>query len=163
MKRFVLLWFSLVLPGFNITMAQGWESPRIRQVDRSIQPAAKSETTVLREMYGIKLNMTREEVRRGLRKPNQSTAQMDEFKVEGDDILTVHYGSKGLVKTIQLYCTEAKRAPAWKSVIGDAQIEERENGSKFARKVVDTEDFWVTMYQSKSGDVTTVTMSRQDS
>lgn len=154
MKRSWQVMFMLVLTGLVMVLAK---------TPTPCASAFMQEPTVLRELHGVRLKMSRDDVRKQLRKPNQTTPQMDEFKLEDQDLLTVHYGANGLVKTIQLYCTDAKRAPSWTTVIGDAEIEERENGSKFARKVIRAEAFWVTMYQSKSGEVTTITISRQDS
>jgi hypothetical protein len=104
--------------------------------------------------------MPREAVKSQFGKPSSTKKQMDEFKLDGGDLLTVRYDPKGMVKVIQLYCTDTKRAPAWEQVVGDAEIQQRSNGSKFARKVVAAEKYWITMYQSKSGLVTTITLSR---
>ena len=115
----------------------------------------------LRELHGVKLGMARAQVKAALGKPGQSADQMDEFKLNGGDLLTVRYDPQNQVNVIQLYCTDAGRAPAWTEVIGDATVEQKPNGSKHARKVVPTENFWVAMFQSQSGAVTTVTLSRQ--
>lgn len=163
MKRF---WISLVtIAALSLPMAFAQEPTQSIAASSSAaaQDAPKPEVTVLRELHGVKLNMPRDAVKNLFRKANHSTTEMDEFKLDGGDMLTVHYGAKGLVRAIQLYSTDAKRAPAWADVIGDAEVQERENGSKFARKVIRDEKFWVTMYQSKSGAVTTITISRQNS
>jgi hypothetical protein len=125
-------------------------------------PAAPIEIKVLRELHGITLGMPRDKVKTALGKPGQANEQLDEFKLEGGDLLTVHYDPQSTVRVIQLYCTDAKRAPAWADVTGDAQIEEKPNGSKHARKIVSAENFWVTMFQSQSGAVTTITVSRSN-
>ncbi|MGH9845051.1 MAG: hypothetical protein ACREEM_40565, partial [Blastocatellia bacterium] len=66
----------------------------------------------------------------------------------------------GQVKAIQLAFLDAKNAPVWKDVIGDAEINQMESGAKTARKVMEAEKFWVTMYQNKDATVTRVTISR---
>ena len=77
-------------------------------------------------------------------------------------MLTVRYGPKGQkVRVVQFYCYDANRAPAWADVVGDAQLQTKPNGSKYARKVVSAEKFWIAMFQSQSGGLTTVTLSRQ--
>jgi hypothetical protein len=123
------------------------------------QPPA--EVKVLRELHGVKLGMPRDRVNKALGKPAQTAQQTDEFKLDGGDLLTVRYDPQGAVDVIQLYCTDAKRAPAWADVTGDAQIEHQPSGAKVARKDVPAENFWVTMFQSQSGAVTTITISRQ--
>lgn len=123
---------------------------------------AAPETKVLRELHGVKLGMPRAQVKAALGKPAQPAPQMDEFKLDGGDLLTVRYDPQGVVNVIQLYCPEAKRAPAWAEVIGDAEIQQQPSGAKHARKVVPAENFWVTMFQSQSGAVTTITISRQN-
>jgi hypothetical protein len=136
-------------------------APAGAQVASPATTTASTEIKALRELHGIKLNLPRNLVKEKLGKPAQTAAEMDEFKLDGGDLLTVHYGPKGLVKTIQLYCTDAKRAPAWADVIGTTEIQQNANGSKQARLVVPAENFWVTMYQNQAGDLVTVTLSRQ--
>lgn len=163
MKRFWSSILAIALVSLPLAFAQTPPQSSATASSATAQETPKAEVTVLRELHGVKLNMPRDEVKKLFRKPNHSTKQMDEFKVDGGDILTIHYGAKGLVRVIQLYSTDAKRVPAWADVIGDAQVQQRDNGSKFARKVVNAEKFWVTMYQSKTGAVTTITISRQNS
>lgn len=130
---------------------------------QAVAPAETNTAPVkaMRELHGIKLGMAREQVKAALGKPGQSADQMDEFKLNGGDLLTVRYDPQNQVNVIQLYCTEASRAPAWTEVIGEATVEQKPNGSKHARVVVPAENFWVAMFQSQSGAVTTVTLSRQ--
>jgi len=138
------------------------QTQEVAQQQASTQPAvAPAEVKALRELHGVKLGMPRDQVNKALGKPAQTAEQMDEFKLNGGDLLTVRYDPQGVVNVIQLYCTDTKRAPAWPDVIGDAQIEQQPNGSKHARKVVPAENFWVTMFQSQSGELTTITISRQ--
>ncbi len=157
MKQFGLTMLVIVVLSLPVALAQAPTQAT------TAQEAPKAEVVTLRELHGVKLNMPRDEVKILFHKAKHSTKQMDEFKLEGGDILTIHYGAKGLVRAIQLYSTDANRAPAWTNVIGDAQVQARANGSRFARKIVKAEKFWVTMYQSKSGAVTTITISRQNS
>jgi hypothetical protein len=125
------------------------------------QIAGPAEIKAMRELHGVKLGMPRAQVNSALGKPSQTAEQMDEFKLNGGDLLTVRYDPQNSVQVIQLYCTDADRAPAWADVIGDAPIEQQPNGSKHARKEVPSENFWVAMFQSQSGALTTVTLSRQ--
>jgi hypothetical protein len=123
----------------------------------AIAPTPKK-INVMREYRSIRLTMHREEVRDALGKPELTDKEKDRFKIGGDDRLTVHY-ENDRVKTIQLYFLESKNAPSWTDVIGDAEIEQRPDGSKLTRVVINEEKFWVSMYQSKSGDITTITIS----
>jgi hypothetical protein len=163
MKRFLVSLLAIAVLLVSTAFAQAPTQSSAAPVPANAPEVPKAEVTVLRELHGVKLNMLREDVKNLFRKPNQSTKQMDEYKLDGGDILTVHYGAKGLVRVIQLYSTDATRVPAWADVIGDAEVQERDNGSRFARKVINEEKFWVTMYQSKTGAVTTITISRQNS
>ena len=51
-------------------------------------------------------------------------------------------------------------APKWTEVVGNAEIQEKPTGSKYARAVNKEDNFWVAMFQSNTGAVTTVTLSR---
>jgi hypothetical protein len=113
----------------------------------AIDSASPKEIKVMREFRGIKLGMKRDEVRDALGKPELSDKGQDSFKIGGDDRLTTHYDNDS-VNVIQLY------------VVGDREIEERSDGSKIARVEIPVENFWISMFQGKSGDVTTITISR---
>jgi hypothetical protein len=114
---------------------------------------------VMREYRGIKLGMKRDEVRDALGKPELSDKGQDSFKIGGNDLLTAHYDNDS-VNAIQLYFLESKRVPNWVDVVGDTEIEERPDGSKIARVDIPEENFWISMFQGKGGDVTTITLSR---
>jgi hypothetical protein len=121
--------------------------------------AQSSEPKVMREYRGIKLGLKSTEVRAALGKPESASDNRDEYKIGGEDLLTVHYDN-GVVRAIQLYFTDAKNAPSWAEVVGDAEIKENENGAKQARVIVSKENFWVSMFQNKEKTVTTITISR---
>lgn len=125
------------------------------------QPAAQDLGKVMREFRGIKLGMKAEEVQKALGKPDRANKKENsaEFNLGDGDLMTIRYNDQGEVNVIQLYFSDNRRAPKFEEVVGGAEIQEKPNGSKFARQVVAGEKFWVTMYQSKSGAVTTVTIS----
>jgi hypothetical protein len=125
----------------------------------NIVSASPKEIKVMREYRGIKLGMKRDEVLDALGKPEFSRKDQDIFKIGGDDQLTAHYDNDS-VKVIQLYFFESKQVPNWADVVGDTKIVQRQDGSKFARVEIKEENFWVSMFQGKSGDVTTITISR---
>ena len=114
---------------------------------------------VMNEYHGVKLGMKTEAVRTAMGKPESSSDTNDEFKLTGDDTMTVHYDN-GEVKAIQLAFLDPKNAPSWKNVIGDAEIKEMPSGVKTARKVLEAEKYWVSMYQNKEGSITRITISR---
>jgi hypothetical protein len=114
---------------------------------------------VLREYKGIKLGMKREQVQAALGKPVSNNATSDDFTLTGEDTMTVHY-EEDAVKAIQLAFYDAKNAPAWKDVVGDAEITELATGAKTARKVLAEEKFWVSIYQNPEGTVIRITISR---
>ncbi|MFN0085061.1 MAG: hypothetical protein ACKVX9_06715 [Blastocatellia bacterium] len=114
---------------------------------------------VAREYRGIKLGMKREEVRSLMGAPESTAESSDDFKLKGEDTMTVHYDGDA-VKAIQIAILDPKNAPAWKDIVGDAEINELANGAKTARKTLLEEKFWVSMYQSKDGLITRITISR---
>jgi hypothetical protein len=125
----------------------------------SVTTAPPAGAKVMRDYRGVKLGMKAEEVRAAMGKAELSQPDKDRFIIKGDDRLTVYYDG-GAVKAIQLYIVDPKNAPAWADVVGDAEIIEMESGAKRARRDVPEEGFWVSMYQSKDGAMTTVTISR---
>src|SRR5690242_17882173 len=75
----------------------------------SIQGVGKG----MREFKGVKPGMKRDDARAAAGKPETSGDDMDEFKLNGDDTMTVRYDN-GEVKAIQLAFLDPKNAPAWK-------------------------------------------------
>jgi hypothetical protein len=123
--------------------------------------AIESQATVMREFRGIKLGMQRDQVKAVLGKPGLTEKAWEEFNIGSGDVLTLRYTDDSRVKTIQIYVTNSKQAPLWSEVVGDATIEETANGSHFARKELADEKIWVSMFQSKSGDLITITINQQ--
>ena len=121
------------------------------------QPAFQQKA--LNEFRGVKLGMKRDDVRKAMGTPESTSEDSDDFKLTGDDTMTIRYNN-GEVKAIQLAFLDAKNAPAWKDVVGDADINEMANGAKTARKVIEAEKYWVSIYQSKDGATTRITISR---
>ena len=118
-----------------------------------------AQARVLNEYKGVKLGMKRDAVKAALGEPETSSDTSDDFKLTGDDKMTVHYDN-GEVKAIQLAFSDPKHAPAWKEVVGDAEVSELPNGAKTARKTIEAEKFWVSIYQTKDGLITRITISR---
>ncbi|MGH9768899.1 MAG: hypothetical protein ACREAB_15815, partial [Blastocatellia bacterium] len=112
-----------------------------------------TQTKVMSEFKGVKLGMKRDAVKAAMGNPAGSTDTSDDFSLTGDDTMTVHYDN-GEVKAIQLAFLDPKNAPAWKTVVGDAEVSELANGGKTARKTLEAEKFWVSIYQSKDGTTT---------
>ena len=121
--------------------------------------SAVGQRKVLREYRGVTLDMKQADVHAKLGKPSQGSEGADEYKLEGEDLLTVRY-ENGAVTAIQLLFFDSKKAPPFTEVVGDAKIEENDSGRKMARKVVDTEKFWVSMSQSKDATMTTITIKK---
>lgn len=124
------------------------------------QTQAAQARPLMREYRGVKLGVAREQVKAAMGGAARAEKDLEEFKLGGGDLMTVRYDEKGAVKTIQLYFTDSDRAPKWADVVGAAEIQEKTTGSKYARAENKEENFWVTMFQSKSGAVTTITLSR---
>lgn len=115
---------------------------------------------VLREFHGVKLGMKRDAVQSAMNaKPENSSDDSEDYKLTGDDTMTVRY-ENGEVKAIQLAFLEPKNAPAWKDVVGDAEVNELANGAKTARQTIEKEKFWVSIYQNKEATLVRITISR---
>lgn len=115
---------------------------------------------VLREFHGVKLGMKRDAVTAAMNaKPENSSDDSEDYKLTGDDTMTIRY-ENGEVKAIQLAFLEPKNAPAWKDVVGDAEVNELANGAKTARQTIEKEKFWVSIYQNKEGTMVRITISR---
>jgi len=118
-----------------------------------------TQAKVLSEYKGVKLGMKRDAVKAALGDPAGSSDTSDDFNLTGDDKMTVHYDN-GEVKAIQLAFSDPNHAPAWKEVVGDAEVSELPNGAKTARKTIEAEKFWVSIYRTKDGAITRITISR---
>lgn len=114
---------------------------------------------VMMEFRGVRLGAKKDAVQAALGKPANSDDSRAEFNLEGGNQVTVHY-ENGEVKAIQISFESADKAPTWHEVVGDAEVSQMESGAKMARKVVAAEHFWVSMYQSKDGTTTRITISR---
>ena len=123
------------------------------------QDPASQKIKVMHEYKGISLGMKRTQVREIMGKPENPNDNSEDYKLGGEDLMTVHYDND-VVRAIQLAFYDPKNAPAWKDVVGDAEVNETESGAKHARKVVSGENFWVSIYQSKDGQTTRITISR---
>ena len=150
MNRLLKVAISLgVVSGFALC-AQG-----VNSADAGYSAQAK----VMSEYKGVKLGMKRDAVKAAMGNPATSSDTSDEFNLPGDDTMTVHYDN-GEVRAIQIAFLDSKNAPQWKDVVGDAEVSELANGAKTARKTMETEKFWVSIYQTKDKTITRITISR---
>ena len=117
------------------------------------------EKKVLNEFRGVRLGFKPDQVHTALGKPASTVDTREEFNFDGENQITIHY-ENGEVRAIQIAFAESTKAPTWTEVVGDAEINTMETGAKFARKVVNAEHFWVSMYKSKDGTMTRITISR---
>ena len=150
--RMKLLIALTVVAGYAICVES------VSSVTASALPATQDKK-VMNEFRGVRLGMKKAQVTSALGKPSTSDEARDEFTFEGENQITVHYDN-GEVRAIQVSLVTATKVPAWSEVVGDAEISQTESGAKMARKVVTAEHFWVSMYQSKDGSVTRITISR---
>ena len=121
--------------------------------------AVQAQGKVLSEYRGVQLGMKQAEVRTKLGNPASASDGADEYKLSGDDLLTVRYEG-GSVNAIQVMILDAKNAPPFNEVVGDAPVEQLDNGRKTARKVMEVEKFWVSMSQSKDASMTNITIKK---
>lgn len=157
MKATWKLLIALAVLGCFTLCAQSVESVRARDTETSI--LVSQEKKVMREFRGVRLGFKKEQVQAALGKPTSTPESKEEYNFDGDNQITIHY-ENGEVKAIQVYYATATNIPIWTEVVGDAPINQMESGAKFARKVVSADQFWVSMYQSKDGTVTRITISR---
>jgi hypothetical protein len=158
MKRLLKVAIAFVVVGSFALCAQGVKSAQ-GSTRTTIQKATPQDVKAMREYKGVKLGMKREDVQKAMGKPENSSENSDDYKLTGDDTMTVHF-EKDEVKAIQLAFLDAKNAPAWNDVVGDAEVNQTDSGAKHARKVVAAENFWVSIYQTKDGSITRITISR---
>lgn len=121
--------------------------------------AATAQGKVLTDYRGVQLGMKQADVRAKLGTPATGSAEADDFKLTGDDLMTVRYEA-GSVTAIQVMILDPKNAPPFNEVVGDAPVEQLENGRKIARKVLEAEKFWVSMSQSKDASMTNITIKK---
>jgi hypothetical protein len=150
MKRLLKVAISLGVVGGFALCAQD-----VNSADAGYSAQSK----VMSEYKGVKLGMKRDAVKAAVGNPATSTETSDEFNLTGDDTMTVHY-ENGEVRAIQLAFVDPKNVPDWKAVVGDAEVSEVGNGGKTARKTVEAEKFWVSIYQNKDKTTTRITISR---
>ena len=74
--------------------------------------------------------MTQAEVKSLMGKTAQQGKNWEEFRLGDDNLMTVHYDDRQVVRTIQLYFANPERAPTWTEVAGQAQIQEKPASSK---------------------------------
>lgn len=120
---------------------------------------AGAQSKVMIEYRGVQLGMKQSDVHAKLGMPVTTSDAADDFKLTGDDLMTVRY-TDGLVTAIQVMILDAKNAPPFNEVVGDAPVEQLENGRKIARKVLEAEKFWVSMSQSKDASMTNITIKK---
>jgi hypothetical protein len=145
-------------PESNVAQAQAKQTTDVARTTEEM-PATPEPITVMRDYRGVRLGMTTEEVRAVMGDPARKDQTWDEFKLSKGDLMTVHYDN-GMVKAVQLYFTDADRAPEFVEVVGDIELTMKDNGARFARRVVQGEKFWVSMYQSGDKEITTVSFGQ---
>jgi hypothetical protein len=122
-------------------------------------PVVTAQGKVMIEYRGVQLGLKQADVRAKLGPPASGSDAADEFKLTGDDLMTVRY-TDGAVTAIQVMILDVKNAPPFNEVVGDAPIEQTENGRKIARKVIEAQKFWVSMSQSKDASMTNITIKK---
>jgi hypothetical protein len=150
MKRLLKVAISLGVVGGFALCAQD-----VNSADAGYSAQSK----VMSEYKGVKLGMKRDAVKAAVGNPATSTETSDEFNLTGEDTMTVHYDN-GEVKAIQIAFLDPKNVPDWKAVVGDAEVSEVGNGGRTARKTIEAEKFWVSIYQNKEKTTTRITISR---
>jgi hypothetical protein len=121
--------------------------------------SAAQKPKVMREFRGVRLGLKPDEVHAAIGKPESTAENREEYRIGDEDQLAVHY-ENGVVKAIQIFFASLKNVPPWAEVVGDIEITQNDNGSKHARRVLSAENFWVSMWQNKSGTMTTIIISR---
>ena len=158
MNRLLKVFLALGVVGSFVFCAQSIYA--FSHPPHPINSGQGSNQKVLREYHGVKLGMKREAVQTAMgAKPENPTDDSEDYKLTGEDTMTVRY-ENGEVKAIQLAFLDPKNAPAWKDVVGDAEVNELANGAKTARKTVEQDKFWVSIYKNQDGYIVRITISR---
>lgn len=135
----------------------------VARADVSLTTACHDQTpqngAVMHEYKGVRLGMSRDQVKEVAGKPSDSTDTSDDFKLTGEDMMTIHY-ENNMVKAIQIAFFDIKNVPEWKTVVGDAEVNHSDSGARHARKVMADDNYWVSIWQNKDGSMTRITISR---
>ncbi len=130
-------------------------------------PAATPSGPLVTDLNGIKIGMTKDEVREKLGRPSSSDDTGMVFNLSKIETAQIGLNPKGNVRTIALIFTdEDANAPKFSDIFGpDVPMETKENGSVYKLVRYRSAGFWIaysrTMIDKKP--MTTITMRKLES
>lgn len=111
------------------------------------------------EYKGVRLGMTAEEVRSKLGNPTFMDKELGYFVVSETETAQVAYDAAGKVKIISVDYQNGAGAPEPRTIVG-AELETRENGSRYKVVYYESQGFWVS-YGRTAGPVIIVSITIQ--
>lgn len=120
---------------------------------------ADAQQPLYREYRGVRLGMTAVEVRTKLGEPAMKSDEQDFYVISTNETVQIAYNAAQKVVTISTDYTGGVAAPDYRSVVGDGQLLERPDGSKFRMVMYDSERFWVSYNKSAAtSSIVTITI-----
>jgi outer membrane protein assembly factor BamE (lipoprotein component of BamABCDE complex) len=111
-----------------------------------------------KEYRSVRLGMTAAEVRAKLGEPAMKSDEQDFYVFSASETAQVAYNAAQKVVTISTDYAGGVGAPDYKSVVGEALLLQRPDGSVFTMVMYDSERFWVS-YNKSGATVPTVTIT----
>jgi hypothetical protein len=123
-------------------------------------PVSAADQPVYTDYRGVKIGMTKEEVRAKLGNPENKYENEDDFEFSSNETARIVYGPDKTVTTISVMFTgDLAGAPAPKSVVGDI-IQARDDGGMYKMVQYPKHGFWIT-YAKTAGDKPMVIITMQ--
>src|ERR1043166_4416073 len=136
-------------------VANGQSEVRRLRIDKA---HAQLPQALYREYRGIRLGMTAVEVRAKLGEPAMKSDEQDYYVISATETVQIAYNAVQKVVTISTDYTSGVAAPDYRSVVGDALLLEKPDGSLFRMARYDSEHFWVS-YNKSAATVPVVTIT----
>jgi len=149
LNRALLMLVMFALASLSASAQRGLIKGR---VDPLPQPAFS-------EYKGVRLNMTTEEVRAKLGKPELAADDQDYYVFSQTETAQIVYDAAHRVKTISADFLAGTGAPDYKTVVG-ADLQTKPDGSMYKLVLYESLGFWVS-YNRSVGTVPMVTITIQ--
>jgi hypothetical protein len=151
-------------PTASPTAAMPQETPAPAVVTHTPRPTPTPLTPFISSLRGVKINMTKDEVRDILGKPDVSDKAGLFYQFSKTRSAQIGLDSKGVVRTIAfLYMDGDKEAMSYSEVFGpDAVPVPKKNGTIYKMVRYPNDHFWITYSMTNPGlkSITVVTMRR---
>ena len=157
-KRLPLWLLILFVAGVLVVLSAG-----ITQGQKSRKTAATAVATqqpFYADYKGVRLGMSREEVRAKLGSPGMKDSEMDYFAFSESETAQVVYDAESKVKMISVDYQDGTGAPPPATVVG-AELEQKADGSLYRIVHYHQQKFWVSYSRTSVAPVmVTITIQR---